>query len=150
VALDGLSHDFADNRFIERVIKPEVHAAQSIFKNQPSDAIAALEPLRAIELGSGPSGTGYQPAFLRGLAYLKLKDGFKAAAEFQRILDHQGVMPVDPQYALSRLYLGRAYAIQGDNAKARTTYQDFLAAWKDADPDVPILKAAKAEYERLK
>jgi Flp pilus assembly protein TadD len=79
-----------------------------------------------------------------------MRDGAKAAAEFQRILDHRGAAGFAPEYPLARLNLARAYVLQGDNAKARTAYQDFLAAWKDADPDVPILKTAKAEYEKLK
>jgi len=69
-----------------------------------------------------------------------------AAAEFQKILDHRGVEPTNTQYALARLQLGRAYALQGDAAKARAAYEDFLALWKDADPDIPILQQAKAEY----
>jgi len=129
---------------------PEAHAAQALYKNQPAEAIAALEPLRVIELGNGPQGTGYEPNYLRGQAYLKMGDGMKAAAEFQRILDHPGIVPVDPELALSRLYLARAYTLQGDTAKARTAYQDFLALWKDADPDIPILKQAQSEYEKLK
>jgi hypothetical protein len=84
------------------------------------------------------------------MAYLKLHDGAKAAAEFQRILDHRGAVSFGVEYPLSHLNLGRAYALQGDDAKARSAYQDFFAAWKDADPDVPILKAARAEYEKLK
>jgi hypothetical protein len=73
----------------------------------------------------------------------------RAAAEFQRILDHHGVSAWDVVYPLAHLNLGRAFALQGENAKARTAYQDFFAAWKDADPDIPILKTAKAEYAKL-
>ena len=89
------------------------------------------------------------PNYVRGTAYRRLRDGVKAATEFQRILDHQGVGAWDLVYPLARLNLGRAYALQGENAKARTTYQDFFAAWKDADPDIPILKTAKTEYAKL-
>jgi hypothetical protein len=74
----------------------------------------------------------------------------KAAAEYQKILDHRGINPTSPVYSLARLGVGRAYALQGDSAKAKPAYQDFFALWKDADPDVPVLKAAKAEYEKLK
>jgi hypothetical protein len=84
------------------------------------------------------------------MAYLQLRDAVKAAAEFQRILDHQGVSVWDTMYPLARLNLARAYALQGDKAKARTAYQDFFGKWKDADPDIPVLLAAKAEYEKLK
>jgi hypothetical protein len=77
-----------------------------------------------------------------------LHDGNRAAAEFQKFIDHRGVV-VNSWGALARLGLSRAYAMQGDRIKARTAYQDFLTLWKDADPDIPILKAAKAEYARL-
>jgi tetratricopeptide (TPR) repeat protein len=89
------------------------------------------------------------PNYTRGLAYLKLHDGTKAAAEFQRILDHRGVGATDTLYPLAKLQLARAYAMQGDAAKAKGAYQDFLAMWKDADPDVPVLLEAKAEYGKL-
>jgi serine/threonine protein kinase/Flp pilus assembly protein TadD len=143
-------HEYPDNRFLKLELGPMVQAEQFLQKNQPADAISVLESTRPYEFGIGPNGVGDGPAYLRGIAYLKLKDGVKAAAEFQHILDHRGVGANDPEYPLSRLNLGRAYALQGDTAKARTAYQDFFAAWKDADADVPVLVAAKAEYEKLK
>jgi eukaryotic-like serine/threonine-protein kinase len=76
--------------------------------------------------------------------------GVEAAAEFQKILDHRGLVIVDPIGALAHLQLGWAYALLGDKTKAKSAYQDFLALWRDADPDVPILKEAKAEYAKLK
>ena len=124
-------------------------AEENLQKNKPAEAIAALEAVRPYELGVGPHGAGYGPIYLRGLAYLKLRDGAKAAAEFQRILDHHGVQPTDPQYTLARLNLARAFALQGDKMKARTAYQDFFALWKDADPDVPVLVDAHSEYSKL-
>jgi predicted Zn-dependent protease len=127
-----------------------VQAAQYLEKNQPADAITALELTRPYEFGTGPHGSGLSANSLRADAYLKLKDGAKAAAEFQRILDQKGVGASDPEYPLAHLGLARAYVLQGDTAKARTAYQDFFAAWKNADSDVPILIAAKAEYEKLK
>ncbi len=145
----GLRRDFPENRYLQLIMFPMIEAWKDLLKNQPSDTIAALEPVRPYELGVGAHGTGFAPNYLRGLAYLKLHDGAKAAAEFQRILDHQGVGATDPAYALARLNLARAYLLQGDNAKARTAYQDFLAKWKDTDPDVPVLKEAKAEYAKL-
>ena len=74
----------------------------------------------------------------------------KAATEFQKILDHRGVAPVSPLYPLSHLGLGRAYALSGDTANSRRFYQDFFALWKDADPDIPILEEARAEYAKLR
>jgi len=79
-----------------------------------------------------------------------LGDGDRAAGEFQKFIDHRGVVGNFPWGALARLGLARAYALKGDTAKARAAYQDFLTLWKDADPDIPILKQAKAEYAKLK
>jgi tetratricopeptide (TPR) repeat protein len=148
--LADLNREFPDNHFIHSVLTPMVQAQQYLQQNQAAQAITALDPLRPYELGVGPHGAGFALNHLRGQAYLKLGDGAKAAAEFQRILDHRGVAPTDPRYSLAHLNLGRAYALQGDRARARTAYQDFFAAWKDADPDVPILITAKAEYGKLK
>jgi eukaryotic-like serine/threonine-protein kinase len=148
--LSDLNREFPDNQFLHSIVFPEVQAAQHLQKNQPAEAIKALEPARPYELGIGPHGAGFAPNYLRGLAYLKLRDGIKAAAQFQRILDHRGVSASDPTYVLSRLNLARASMLQGDKAKARTAYQDFFAMWKDADPDVPVLVEAHAEYANLK
>jgi tetratricopeptide (TPR) repeat protein len=89
------------------------------------------------------------PAYLRGQAYLTAHNGTAAAAEFQKFLDHRGITINFPLGALAHLQLGRAYAMSGDTPKARATYQDFLTLWKDADPDIPTLKQAKAEYAKL-
>jgi hypothetical protein len=86
---------------------------------------------------------------LRGEAYLTLHDGNRAAAEFQKFIDHRGLVVNFPWGALARLQLGRAYAMAGDSAKAKGAYNDFLTLWKDADPDIPILKEAKSEYAKL-
>ncbi|MGC2543534.1 MAG: hypothetical protein WA372_20200, partial [Candidatus Sulfotelmatobacter sp.] len=104
------------------------------------------------ELGTPPPeaiGTLY-PAYLRGLAYLDEKNGAAAASEFQKFLDHPGIVQNFLLGSLAHLQLGRAYAISGELTKAETAYKDFLSLWKDADPDIPILKAAKAEYAKLK
>jgi serine/threonine protein kinase len=94
-------------------------------------------------------GTLY-PVYVRGQAQLAAHNGTAAAAEFQKFLDHRGIVLNFPLGALARLNLARAYAVSGDTNKSRTAYQDFFALWKDADPDIPILKEAKAEYEKLK
>jgi tetratricopeptide (TPR) repeat protein len=139
-----------NNSYVQRAMAPTIRAAQQLQKIQLAEALNSLEALRPYELGSGPHGSGFIPNFLRGSVYLRMKDGTKAAAEFQHILDHRGVSMFDVEYVLARLNLGRAYVLQGDNAKARTAYQDFFAAWKDADPDIPILKTARSEYDKLK
>ena len=148
--MTGAIRDFPDDHYLSQVMKPMVEAEQYLQKDKPAEAIAVLEAVRSHELGTGPHGAAFVPNHLRGLAYLQLRDGVKAAAEFQRILDHQGVSVRDPLYTLARLNLARSLVLQGDVAKARTAYQDFFAVWKDADPDLPVLKAAKAEYEKLK
>ena len=148
--LESAMRDAPDNHFIQTMIAPELHATHQLARNQASDAISTLEGIRGYEFGSGPRAVGGTAAFIRGSAYLKLHDGAKAATEFQRILDQRGAVSWGIEYPMAQLNLGRAYAVQGDAAKARTAYQDFFALWKDADPDVPLLKTAKAEYEKLK
>ena len=131
---------------------PTIRAAIELRHNDPSKAIEDLQPARAYELGySQPFqfGTLY-PVYVRGEAYLALHQGEQAAGEYQNILDHRGIILNFCTSALVHLQIGRAYAMQGDTAKAKAAYQDFLTLWKDADPDIPILIAAKAEYAKLK
>jgi tetratricopeptide (TPR) repeat protein len=90
------------------------------------------------------------PVFVRGEAYLAARKGGEAAAEFQKILDHRGLVLNQPIGALAHLGLGRAYVLQGNTPKAKAAYQDFLTLWKDADPDIPVLRQAKVEYSKLK
>ena len=113
----------------------------------PDRAIVALEPTLPYELGGNISLI--YPASVRGQAYLTQKNGPAAVAEFQKFLDHPGLVGNGLFGSLAHLQLGRAYAISGDTAKAKAAYKDFLTLWKDADPDIPILKAAKAEYAKL-
>jgi predicted Zn-dependent protease len=90
------------------------------------------------------------PAYVRGQAYLRARQGSAAAGESQKFLDHRGLVWNCATAPLGHLGLARAYALAGDTAKARAAYQDFLTLWKDADPDIPILREAKAEYAKLK
>jgi len=124
-------------------------------RKDPNRAVELLKVANTIELGS-PTGLAVYlcPAYLRGEAYLMLHDGNAAAAEFQKFIDHRGLVTNFPWGALARLGLARAYALDAaaDPAardKARAAYQDFLTLWKDADPDIPILREAKAEYAKL-
>ena len=147
---DELARDFPDDTLRQSVYAPMVVALIDLAQNKPADAITALEPSRKYELsGQGP-GLNFWPFHIRGLAYLQLHDGVKAAVEFQKILDHRAGGSAGPLYTRSHLSIARAYVLQGDSAKARTAYQDFFAAWKDADPDVPVLIAAKSEYSKLR
>jgi tetratricopeptide (TPR) repeat protein len=115
-------------------------------------ALALLEATSAYEKGEPPPfvlGTMY-PVYVRGEEYLKAGKGQLAAEEFQKLLDHRGIVLNFPLGALAHVGLARAYALAGDAAKAKAAYQDFFALWKDADPDIPVLQQAKAEYATLK
>jgi eukaryotic-like serine/threonine-protein kinase len=144
-----LAKEWPFDTLLNQVWLPLAQATSDIQRNQPAEAIARLESATPYEWGGPPSGAKYWPMYIRGEAFLKARDGVKAAAEYQKILDHRGIGATSELYSLARLGVGRAYALQGDTAKARASYQDFFAIWKDADPDVPILNQAKAEYAKL-
>ena len=133
---------------------PALRALLALNQGEPAKAVELLRVAVPYELGTPPSsffgffGTFY-PIYVRGEAYLAAHQGAEAAAEFQKILDHRGIVVSDPIGALAHLQLGRAFALSGDTAKAKAAYQDFLTLWKDADSDIPILKQAKAEYAKL-
>jgi eukaryotic-like serine/threonine-protein kinase len=130
---------------------PTLKGALELSTNHPEQALVFLEAALPYELGQPPQlqvGTMY-PVYLRAQAHLAIHNGAAAAAEFQKFLDHRGVILNFPLGTLARLGLARAYALQGNAAKARASYQDFFTFWKDADPDIPILKEAKAEYTQL-
>jgi len=134
---------------VQRYWLPTIRAAVAVEHKDPNWAVELLKDMNSIELGY-PNGLVYlAPVYLRGEAYLALGDGQRAATEFQKFIDHRGLVSNFPWGALARLGLARAYVLQGDTAKARAAYQDFLTLWKDADPDIPILKQAKAEYAKL-
>jgi predicted Zn-dependent protease len=136
---------------VQRYWLPTIRAGVVLERKDPDRAIELLRVASTVELGMPANLTIYLcPVYLRGEAYLMLHDGNRAAAEFQKFIDYRGVVVNFPWGALARLGLARAYAMQGDTAKARAAYQDFLTLWKDADPDIPILKQARAEYARLK
>jgi eukaryotic-like serine/threonine-protein kinase len=132
---------------------PVIRASEEIVRRNPAKAIELLQPSAPYELASPVAWSGLggpmYPAYLRGESYLQLRRGNDAAAEYQRIVDHPGFMLACPLRALAHLGIARAYAMQGDTAKAKAAYQDFLTLWKDADPDIPIFIAAKAEYAKL-
>jgi tRNA A-37 threonylcarbamoyl transferase component Bud32/predicted Zn-dependent protease len=131
---------------------PTIHAAIELDRNDVEKALEFLQAATPYELGySTPLSVGLMyPAYVRAEAHLRTHQGNEAAAEYQKLLDHPGIVSNSATGALARLGLARAYVLQGDTAKARAEYQDFLMLWKDADPDIPILKAAKVEYAKLK
>ncbi len=143
-----LAKRFPEDTIVQSNYLPTIRAATALQGGSASKAIEALAAVAPYELGT--VGQPLYPVYLRGEAYLAAHQGSAAAAEFQKILDHSGVVQNDPIGALAHLGLARAYALSGDTAKAQTAYQDFLALWKDADPDIPILQQAKAEYAKLK
>ena len=130
---------------------PVLRACLALNRHNTAGAIEALQ--LAVPDESGVTWTWFgalYPIYVRGHAYLASNQGAKAAGEFQKILNHCGVVGADPVGALAHLQLGRAFALLGDKTKAKTAYQDFLTLWKDADPDIPILQQAKAEYAGLR
>jgi len=143
---DDLARRFPTDTWVHAVSLPSIHATIEVQRGNPTRAVELLHPAAPYELGFGGLGSIY----LRGQAYLGAGKGNEAGVEFQKLLDHSGINPSGPVHALAHVGLARAYALAGDTSKARKAYQDFFALWKDADPDIPILQQAKAEYVRLK
>jgi tetratricopeptide (TPR) repeat protein len=145
-----LEKNYATNTLLKLYWLPTLNAAIELNKRNSSQALVSLEAAAPYELGGTGTFINYlYPAYVRGQAYLLAHNGTAAAAEFQKLLDHRGIVVNFVTGALARLQLARAYAMQGDTAKAKAAYQDFLTLWKDADPDIPILKQARAEYAKL-
>jgi hypothetical protein len=142
-----LGKRFLEDTFVQTQYLPMIHAA--LESGDAGKAVEALTAAAPYEMGA-QTKLPLCPVYLRGDAYLALKQGAAAAGEFQKILDHPGVVGNNVMGALAHLGLGRAHALAGDNAKAKTAYQDFFALWKNADPDIPILQQANAEYAKLK
>ena len=147
---NNLAKRFPEDTIVQFNYLPAIHAAALL---RVSDGPKATEAQAAApyELGGNLQTLTFvlYPVYLRGEAYLAARQGTAAAAEFQKILDHPGVVRSEPIGALAHLGLARAYVQSGNQGKAKGAYQDLLALWKDADPDVPILKEAKAEYSKL-
>jgi eukaryotic-like serine/threonine-protein kinase len=147
---DELTKSYPTHMMLQFYWLPTTNAAIEISKGNSSKAVADLEPSTPYEMGQAASFiNSLYPAYIRGSAYLLAHNGTAAVAEFQKLLDHRGIMANFVTGALAHLQIGRAYAMAGDTVRAKAAYQDFFALWKNADPDVPILIAAKAEYARL-
>jgi eukaryotic-like serine/threonine-protein kinase len=152
-----LERRFPEDTSVRFSYLPTIRALSLLHHGEPAKAIELLQIAVPFELavpGSGGSGGNLflgalYPIYMRGEAYLDAHQGVQAATEFQKLLDHRGIVVSDPAGAMARLQLGRAFALSGDKAKAKTAYQDFLTLWRDADSDIPILKQAKAEYAKL-
>jgi len=154
---EDLSRRFPEDTRVQFTYAPTLRALLALNRSQPSKAVELLQTTIPYEGGSPTvGGSEYllgagnlYPAYVRGLAYLAAHQGAEAAGEFQKIIDHRGIVISDPVGALAHLQLGRAYALSGDKTKAKSAYRNFLTLWKDADPDIPILQQAQAEYANL-
>ena len=144
--MDRLVRENRSDTLLNAVDAPLVLAASQLGRGQADQALHSLEPSRAYEFGAR---AGLLPNYLRATAFLQLRRAKEAAVEFRNVLDHRGVVPMAPEWEMAQLGLARAYAMQGKTVKAKAAYQDFLMLWKDADPDISILKQAKAESAKV-
>jgi tetratricopeptide (TPR) repeat protein len=151
---EDLAKRFPEDTSVKFSYLPALQAMLALNQGNPSKALELLQPATPYELGShrssfsGLFGNLY-PTYARGEAYLAAHRGTEATAEFQKILEHRGVVVSDPIGALAHLQLARAYSMSGDHTRAKSAYEDFLKLWRDADPEIPILKQAKAEYAKV-
>ena len=148
-----LNKRFPEDTIVQFNYLPTLRARLALNKGNPTEAVENLRIAEPYELGVSTNcpfnWSAMYPVFVRGEAYLAARLGNEAAAQFQKLLDNPGVVVNQPIAALAHLGLARAYALQGDTGKAKAAYQDFLTLWKDADPDIPVLQQAKAEYAKL-
>jgi len=142
----NLARRFPEDTIVTSVYLPTLRGSCALNRGKPAEAIDLLQSASRYEMGAMAS---LYPAYVRGNAYLAAARASEAAAEFQKILDHPGIILADPMGAITRLQLARALALSGDKAKSKVAYKNFLTLWKEADPDIPILKQAKAEYANL-
>jgi tetratricopeptide (TPR) repeat protein len=150
---DDLARRFSEDTMVKFSYVPVLRAVLALHDGDPVTAIELLEATRPYELGyQGANSVGFAgslyPIYIRGEAYLESRQGPEAAAEFQKILDHRGIVFADPIGALARLQLARALLLAGDSVNARIAYREFLTLWKDADSDIPILNKAKRVGKR--
>jgi hypothetical protein len=151
-SINDLTKRFPQDTVVQTQYLPMARAALALKSGNAQAALDALSAATPYELGHTNDVFTFAlyPVYLRGEAYLAAKNGTAAAGEFQKVLDHSGIVGNEPIGALARLGLGRAYALSGDSAKAKGAYRDFFALWQNADPDVPLLTQAQAEFAVLK
>jgi tetratricopeptide (TPR) repeat protein len=146
---DALEQAYPHDTLILHYSLPTIRAAVKLRQGDPAAAIELLRPTTEYEMAQNLVFDNLYPAYIRGLAYLQMKKGSLAAPEFQKLIDHPGIVGDFVTGAIAHLQLGRAQAMTGDYAAARKSYEEFLALWRDADPDLPVYKEAKAEYAAL-
>jgi len=147
---DALGHNFPLDTAVQNYYLPTIRAAMKLHEKDLAGAVEVLRPTVKYDLASPDSFNSLYPAYIRGLAYLQMGEGRLATVEFQKLLDHPGIVGREVIGALSHLQLARAHKLMGNQAAARKSYKDFLTLWKDADSDIPIYQQAKAEYARLR
>jgi DNA-binding winged helix-turn-helix (wHTH) protein/tetratricopeptide (TPR) repeat protein/tRNA A-37 threonylcarbamoyl transferase component Bud32 len=146
---DEVSQEAPLDTIVQKYLVPTIRASVKLQKHDPNAAIDLLRGAIQYDLAFTQSFDYLYPAYIRGLAYLELGDGRSAAGEFQKLIDNPGLCSDFLTGPLARLQLGRAQRMMGDNASARKSYAEFLSIWKDADPDLPVYRQAKAEYAQL-
>jgi hypothetical protein len=151
---DELAKNFPEDTSVQFMYLPTLRALSSLEAREAAAAIQSLQTASRFDLALGALGfNGFYgalyPIYVRGLAYLAAKRPAEAANEFQRILDHRGIVLADPMGAMARLQLARSLVLSGDAAKAKGVYSDLLTLWKDADPKIPVVEQARTEYARL-
>jgi eukaryotic-like serine/threonine-protein kinase len=150
-----LEKAFPEDTFVKFTDVPVLRALAALGRGKPADSIERLQIALPYELAVNGLNFnhfylgGLYSAYVRGEAFITAHRHAEATAEFQKILDHRGIVGADPIGVLAHLQLGRVFALSRDKAKAKAAYEAFLALWKDADRDIPILKSAKAEYDRI-
>jgi tetratricopeptide (TPR) repeat protein len=146
---DSIANKAPVDTVVQNYLVPTIQAAIKLHANDPAAAIKILERTKPYDFAYPNSFQNLYPAYMRGLAYLQMGEASLARTEFQKLLNHPGLVEANVIGALSRLQLARAVRLSGDTAAARKAYEDFLTLWKDADADIPIYRQAKAEYARL-
>lgn len=151
---DNLDKRFLEDTFVKFTYAPVLHALAALGRGRPADSLERLEIALRYELAANGLNSGFylgglHSAYVRGEALIAAHLYEDAAAEFQKILDHRGIVGLDPVGALAHLQLGRVYAFSGDKVKAKSAYDAFFRLWKDADPGISVLKQAKADYAKL-
>jgi eukaryotic-like serine/threonine-protein kinase len=151
---DDLVRRFPEDTAVQFGYLPTLRALYALAHQDPSSALERLQVALPYDLALPGTGFfarfgGLYPSYIRGMAYLEAGRSAETAREFQKILDNRGIVFADPIGALAHLQIGRAFAMSRDKTKAKAAYQDFLRLWKDADPDIPVLKDAKAEFAKL-
>jgi len=147
--VDALDRDSPLDTVVQNFYLPTIRAAMKLHANDPARAVDILRPTATHELMQADAFNMLWPAYVRRLAYLQMGEGAKAATEFQKLLDHPGAVGRSVTGVLSHLQLARSRSLSGDRAAARRSYEHFLGLWKDADPDVPAYREAKAEHTAL-